>query len=109
MYSLYKTIYLDTHEKIYKTIFTCESYPNKLKTILQKVKLETISPFMSKNYECVYAYKSLKDTTKLMEIEELPDLLAYLISNGYQINYEITDLIASHRSNKKSIFVLMYY
>ena len=99
------TEYSSTARGVYKRIVTTNIEPNgPLKTMTKKF-YNKIDPFKdpynptgSTQHSCIYSIQSLIEPHKLMTQDEVPELLAYLMSNGYTINTTITDMI---NSNKK--------
>ena len=109
MYYIYKEIYLDTLEKKYKTIIVMDNFPDILKPYVKRIKLNKLSEYKN-NYNqvnCLYALKSFLDDYSFMEINELPNLIGFLLTNNYLIDYHINKLISKNLQNRN--FIAMFY
>ena len=99
------TEYSSTARGVYKRIVTTNIEPNgPLKTMTKRIHTTKLTPFKdpynptgSPQHSCIYSIQSLIEPHKLMTQDEVPELLAYLMSNGYTINTTITDMINSHK------------
>ena len=112
MFCISTTMHLDTTEYsstargVYKRIVTINIEPNgPLKMLTKKIHATKLTPFKdpynstgSSQHSCIYSLQSLVEPHKLMTQDEVPELLAYLMSNNYTINTTITEMI---NSNKK--------
>jgi len=114
-YAIYRRPYLEVSDKSYKNIITINTMPaGPLSSIVQKVRFEQLSPFKKNTeYACDYGFCSLTNPGRLMNIEELPNLISYLTTNGYTINTKITNVINSNdslvnTSNNNLIFFINY-
>ena len=100
------TEYSSTARGVYKRIITTNMEPNgPLKSLTKRIHTTKLTPFKdpynptgSTQHSCIYSIQSLIDPHKLMTQDEVPELMAYLMSNNYTINTTITDMI---NSNKK--------
>ena len=111
MYLISKQIYLDNHNKCYKTIIIINGKPQgKIRDLVTNIRLGKISE--NENYFgccnknlCIYAFKSLNNNCcKLMCIEEYTNLITFLSNNGYKINYKMTKLL--EKQNKNLLLVI---
>ena len=109
MYFIYKEIYLDTIEKKYQTIIVMNNYPEILKPYVKRIKLNRLSTYKTEynQINCLYALKSFIDDYRLMEIDELPNLIGFLLTNNFIIDYQMNKLIAKNVENRN--FVAMFY
>jgi len=109
MFCISTIMHLDTSEYsstargVYKRIVTINIEPKgPLKNLTRQIRTTTLTPFKdpynSTQHSCIYSVQSLLDQSKLMTQDEVPELMAYLLSNNYSINTTITDMI---NSNKK--------
>ena len=111
MYLISKQIYLDNHNKCYKTIIIINSKPSgKLANLTTNVRLgklaetDNLYGCCNKNL-CIYAFKSLNNNCcQLMCIEEYANLITFLSNNGYKINYKMTKLL--EKQNKNLLLVI---
>ena len=105
MYLISKQIYLDNHNKCYKTIIIINSKPSgKLANLTTNVRLgklaetDNLYGCCNKNI-CIHAFKSFNNCYDLMCIEEYANLITFLSTNGYTINYKITKLLSKENKN----------
>ena len=105
MYLISKQIYLDNHNKCYKTIIIINSKPQgKLQDYITNIRLgklaesENLYGCCNKNI-CIYALKSMSNCCQLMCMEEYPNLITFLSNNGYKINYQMTKLLSKQEKN----------
>jgi len=106
MYLISKQVYLDNHNKCYKTIIVINSKPKgKICDLVTNIRLEKLTESennfgcCNKNL-CIYAFKSLNNNCcQLMCIDEYPNLITFLSTNGYKINYQMTKLLSKENKN----------
>jgi hypothetical protein len=102
-----------------------------LRTLVRRTKLPRLSPFQREGpcnpiQQCGLALRSLhgldfnyvnqytgtRSGCDLMSPDEIPDLITFLIGNGYQIETQITNMLNQSEiklSNKKLGFTVTYY
>lgn len=106
--------FLDKYNKCYQNIIVINTEPvGKLNSLIKKLNPPKLSSFKNNNLccqenGCILAIKSLKNSCKLMSINELPDLFSFLVSNGYTIDTNITKMISDSDirfSNKLICFI----
>jgi hypothetical protein len=104
--SLFSQPYLDTYNKCYKNIVVINLMPRgPLADLVKFVKFPPLSEFKqagscSHFKQCGYALMSLggynigcgKFGDDLMVVDEVPDLISYLASNGYSVDTSITKM-----------------
>lgn len=104
--SLFSQPYLDTYNQCYKNIVVVNLKPQgPLGQLVRLVKFLPLSQFKepgpcSPLKDCGYAIMSLNNCggncrkfgSDLMVVDEVPDLMSYLISNGYTIDTSITKM-----------------
>ncbi len=130
--------FYDQYNQCYKNILMVNIEPcGPLRRIVRRIKLPKLSPF-STSYEregpcnqipkCGLALQNLSGkvfmfdgTTScykvnsgcnLMTPNEMPDLITFLISNGYQIETQITNMLNQSElklTNRKLGFTVTYY
>ncbi len=109
---IYNEPYYDMHNKEYLNILSCDTTDSYIISLCNRFIRKPISTFQNfhdlQHYNCSYAFKNLKDSTKLMNINNLPELLL-LLSNNYDIDYKMSKLLDKHNSDnsgKKIICIL---
>lgn len=104
--SLFSQPYLDTYNKCYKNIVVVNLQPmGPLSNLVRFVKFPPLSEFKYNGpcdtvKQCGYALMSLrgcqmgcgKNGSDLMVTDEVPDLISYLVSNGYSVDTSITKM-----------------
>lgn len=105
--SLFSQPYLDTYNQCYKNIVVLNLPPQgPLGELVRRIKFPPLSEFTQIdgpcNYikQCGYALLSLggcnsgcgKNGDDLMMVDEVPDLISYLVSNGYTVDTSITKM-----------------
>jgi hypothetical protein len=102
--SLFSQPYLDNSAGCYKNIITLNTLPQgPLGNFVKKIKMSPLSHF--KNYsnkcemtnncclalsnKCIYM---LSDYTDLMMVDDVPNLISYLLENKYTIDTSITKM-----------------
>ncbi len=93
---LFMEPYLDRHCKQYKNIITLNEMPDgPLADRVVRVYIPSPSEFSAfKEQRCKYAIKN--ECGKLLEIEQLPMLLSFLVSSGYNVDYNMSKLLKQH-------------
>ena len=104
--SLFSQPYLDTYNQCYKNIVVTNLPPRgPLGSLVRRVNFPPLSEFKqpgpcSPLKQCGYALMSLggcnkgcgKNGSDLMVVDEVPDLISYLMSNGYNVDTSITKM-----------------
>lgn len=97
--SLFSQPFLDTYNQCYKNIVVVNSPPRgPLAELVKFIKFPLLSEFKqqgpcSKIKQCGYALMSLGGGCEnLMIVDEVPDLISYLISNGYTVDTSMTKM-----------------
>jgi hypothetical protein len=102
--SLFSQPYLDTHNQCYKNIVVVNLKPQgPLGDLVRFVKFPPLSEFKqpgpcSPLKDCGYALISLDGCNTgchgndLMVVDEVPNLISYLVSNGYSVDTSITKM-----------------
>ena len=88
-----------------------------IRKFVRMIKLPKLSPFQREGpcnpiQQCGLALKSLNKDCNLMTPDEIPDLISFLIANGYQIETQITNMLNQSEiklSNKRFAFTATYY
>ena len=111
MNSISVVIYLDLNEYsgmgrgVYKNI-VCVAHPPRgpLSEHIVELKQNKVSAFTPENVSCnrIYGIRSLQNSMKLMQEDEVDTLIAYLIDNNYIINTEITNMLNNNHRLKRS-------
>ena len=100
--SLFSQPYLDTYNQCYKNIVVVNLKPQgPLADLVRFVKFPPLSEFKqpgpcSPLKDCGYAIISLDGCNSgcgdLMVVDEVPNLISYLVSNGYSVDTSITKM-----------------
>lgn len=104
--SLFSQPYLDTYNQCYKNIVVVNLKPQgPLGDLVRFVKFPPLSEFKQSGVcsplkDCGYAVISLygcntgclKNGENLMIVDEIPNLISYLVSNGYSVDTSITKM-----------------
>lgn len=101
--ALFSEPYLDTYNQCYKNIITLNAPPQgPLRNIVRRVNFTPLSPFKQpgpceKIKMCGLALISenscYKNGCNLMVVDEVPNLFSYLMTNGYNIDTKITNML----------------
>ena len=121
--------FYDQYSQCYKNILMVNAEPcGPIRRIVRRIKLSKLSPFQREGPcnpipKCGLALQSLNlygsigccklnSGCNLMTPDEIPDLITFLIGNGYQIETQITNMLNQSElklSNKKLAFTVTYY
>lgn len=128
--------FYDEYNQCYKNILMVNfDPPGPIKTLVRRLKLPRLSPFQREGpcnpiSQCGLALRSLRGIFNnlnpnqytgcckinlgcdLMTPDEIPDLITFLLGNGYQIETQITNMLNQSEiklSNKKISFTATYY
>lgn len=117
--------FYDQYNQCYKNIMMVNVEPQgPLRRLVRRTKLNRLSPFQREGpcnpiQKCALAIQSLNngqytDTgcCNLMTPDEIPDLISFLLANGYQIETQITNMLNQSEiklSNKRLAFSVTYY
>jgi len=105
-FALFSQPYLDTYNKCYKNIVVINLQPQgPLSNLVRFTKFPPLSEFKTPGpcsplKQCGYALMSLggcnmgcgKFGEDLMVVDEVPDLISYLVMNGYSVDTSITKM-----------------
>ena len=105
-FALFSQPYLDTYNQCYKNIVVINLQPQgPLSTLVRFTKFPPLSEFKTPGpcsplKQCGYALMSLggcnmgcgKFGEDLMVVDEVPDLISYLVMNGYSVDTSITKM-----------------
>ena len=102
--TLFSQPFLDTYNQCYKNIVTINLIPQgPLAQFVRKVQFPPLSQFKqpgpcSRINNCGLALTSLnnicnKGCSGFMIVDEVPNLLSFLLSNGYSVNTSITKML----------------
>ena len=122
--------FYDQYNQCYKNIMMVNVEPcGPIRRIVRRIKLPKLSPFQREGPcntipQCGLALQHLKEYNsnqycsklnsgcELMTPDEIPDLITFLITNGYQIETQITNMLNQSEiklSNRKIAFTVTYY
>lgn len=119
--------FYDQYNQCYKNIVTTNIIPNgPLRYFIRQIQLPKLSPFQVEGPcnpipKCAFAFVSLnnhnqytcnKSGCNLMTPDDIPNLLSYLTSNGYQIETQLTNMLNFSdvkTTNNRLMFNVTYY
>lgn len=118
--------YLDEYNKCYKNIITINTIPQgPLAKFVRNLKLPRLSPFQVEGpcnpiEKCTLAVTNFlpnininnRNCSHLLTPNEMPDLISFLLSNGYQIETQITKMMYQNENkltNKNLSMIVTYY
>ena len=127
--TLFSQPFLDTYNQCYKNIMMVNVEPQgPLRRLVRRTKLPRLSPYQREGpcnpiQKCGLAIMSLRAgeftqfnrqncDSSYMTPDEIPDLITFLIGNGYQIETQITNMLNQSElklSNRKLAFTVTYY
>jgi hypothetical protein len=104
--SLFSRPYLDTYNQCYKNIVTINLLPQgPLAKFVRRTQLPVLSEFKqpgpcNRLEKCCLALTSInndydccnKNGSNLMVVDEVPNLISFLVSNGYSVDTSITKM-----------------
>jgi hypothetical protein len=132
-FTIMSSPFYDQYNQCYKNIMMVNGEPQgPLRRFVRKTKLPRLSPFQREGpcnpiQKCGLAIQSLgngltygqgqnccknNSDCNLMTPDEIPDLISFLQANGYQIEIQITNMMAQSEiklSNKRLSFSATYY
>jgi hypothetical protein len=101
-YALYNTTYFDTIDKLYYNIITINRMPiGTLAQLVIPFKNNKVSAYSMNELGCGLGFKSTRN--KLMRLDELPDLISFLLENGYIIDTALTMMILKTNTTNRLI------
>lgn len=127
-FSVMSQPYYDQYNQCYKNIMMVNVEPQgPLQRLVRRIKLPKLSPYQREGPcnpipKCGLVILSLRsgEFTQLnrqicdnsyMTPDEIPDLITFLLENGYQIETQITNMLNQNDklSNKNLAFTVTYY
>lgn len=106
-FALFSQPYLDRVNQCYTNIITINSFPKgPLSKFVKKIQFPLLSTFKisssacDKNERCGLVLQSISDYgcvdckngSNLMSVDDVPNLMCYLISNGYKVDTSLTKM-----------------
>lgn len=119
--------FYDQYNQCYKNILTVNIEPSgPIRTIVRRTKMPRLSPFQREGPcysipQCCLALQSLTGGSccykvnsgcNLMTPNEMPDLISFLLGNGYQIETQLTNMLNQSDvklTNQKIALMVTYY
>jgi hypothetical protein len=103
----------DNNGDAYKNIVTINMVPDgPLRKLVRRVQNRPLSVFQGRQYNsCLLALVSLIEPFRLMDVNEVPNLISFLSMNGYIINTNITQMFNTGNiqfGNNQTLFFLSY-
>ena len=124
-FSLFSQPYLDQYNQCYKNIVVINAHPQgPLDYLVRRVTFPPLSEFKQQSScnpikQCGLALMSLGNcctgcNEQLMIVDEIPDLMSYLISNGYTINTSVTKMfntsdVRFNTNNRNTLICFVTY
>ena len=116
MYEISSRIYLNTQNNCYNRVLTINIKPDgPLKNYIRQLKSQKLSSFQNNacdtcSKSCFYALIN-PNTNTYYCLSEISELITYLSTNNYVIDYNITKLLTENtriNTNKNIIFYITY-
>ncbi len=119
MYSLVGAPFYDERNQCYKKIIRINKFPSgpgPLKQIVKRVRSPRLSHFDVYSYDCgfnafnppcIFVLCNPLSPHQFLTVDELPELMSFLIDNGYKIDTSITKMLM--KSNVKPSNDLICY
>jgi hypothetical protein len=112
--------YYDRFNQCYKNILSVNSIPNgPLARLIRRIEYNKLSPFQQdgpcyKYDKCKYAIigEEGDKCCRFMTQEQIYDLTGFLLSNGYQIENQLTNTLNNSQiqfPRNKPLYVVTYY
>ena len=122
--------YYDQYNQCYTNIMMVNAEPQgPLKTLVRRLQLPRLSPFQrdapcNPIPKCALAIRSLfngyygggcckkNSGCDLMSPNEMPDLITFLLGNGYQLETQITNMLNQSSvklTDRRVVFAVTYY
>ena len=113
-YTLTIEPYLNTFSKQYENIIVIDKMPvGPLGQLVSRFRASRLSPFDDPHDSqncCKFAIRrNYRKDNEFLTADDIPSLLAYLSTNGYSINSEITKIVQKTNYNKRKSFVCVFY
>ena len=103
--SIYYTTYYDNINNCYKNILTVNDLNNNLlKPYTKNIKIYDISPFLSHNNKCIYAF--IDSNNEFITLENVSMFTDILININYSIDYETTKLLIDSKLVPNLVFII---
>ena len=116
MYEIASQLYLNKQTNCYDRVLTINTTPDgPLQSNIIRLRNEKLSSYQSNNCDscykpCFYALKN-PQSGKLYCINEISELVQFLLSNNYSIDYSVTKLLLKNtriNSDQNLIFYITY-
>jgi len=124
-YVLYKQPFLDRFSQCYRNIVTINLIPQgPLRPFVRRTEFPPLSSFKDSTFcnrrqLCGLALRSIRDgygyrdgcCGSFMSVDEIPDLFAFLLSNGYIIDTQLTKMMNKEQfqSDEREIICFFSY
>ncbi len=105
--------YLDRFNKCYKNILTVNQIPNgPLGRLVRRMEYPKLSKFQQDSPcytypKCIYALDLDNDCSPIGN--RIQNLTGFLLSNGYQIETQITNIYNNSDPKRKIVYTVTYY
>jgi|TARA_Y100000768_G_C23989817_1_gene691570 hypothetical protein len=109
-YNISSNVYYNSIDQCYRKIIVIDRYPEgPLQDIVKALRTPKLSSFQTTSSccptdTCAYAVYNPNNVSELLFESYLPLLITYLETNGYTINYDLTNTVKSETNN-----VILYF
>jgi hypothetical protein len=104
--------YLNQYQKQYQNILVVNDMPSgPLGERVVRINPPKLSPFndsaINRGHQCIYAIRNecLTAGYEYATLDDIPQMLVYLVSNGYKIDHDTTKLLQRTPMSKRVICV----
>jgi hypothetical protein len=104
--------YLNQYQKQYQNILVVNDMPSgPLSQRVVRINPPKLSPFndsaINRGHQCIYAIRNdcLSAGYEYATLDDIPQMLVYLVSNGYKIDHDTTKLLQRTPMSKRVICV----
>lgn len=122
-FAIISSPFYDQYNQCYKNVLMVNIEPSgPIRRIVRRIILPRLSPFQVSTpcnpiQKCGLVLQSLKTELgcgcDLMTPDEIPDLISFLLSNGYQIETQISNMLNQNKNtkltNKNINFMVTFY
>ena len=113
-FSLFSQPYLDKINQCYMNIITINNMPmGPLKAFVTQIRMPPLSEFKqpspcSPARQCVLGIRSM-NRCGIITMDELPELMSYLVENNYTINKDVTNILRRSDTQGRETIAFVTY
>lgn len=98
LYTLEQIPFYDSHNQCYRQIITINQMPSgPLKDRVRRINMPLLSPFQYPSPQCCTPSNCVlalyDEQGQLLCANQIPLLMQYLMQNGYEIDYQLSELM----------------